>query len=121
MRLAPIQHIESVRHVRGHVIRLRFEDGVEGDVDLRDVIGEFTGALAPLADPDFVARVFVNEQRTITWPGELDLDPVVLYCAVRGVPVPSFAERARAPKSSPEGKQGRSVARPPKGTRKSSA
>jgi len=88
-----LPHIVSARHVAGHLVHLRFEDGVEGDVDLRDVIGSFSGVLAPLADPKFVAKVFVNERRTITWPGELDLDPIVLHCAVQGVPVPTYENR----------------------------
>ncbi len=87
-----LQHIESARHVGGHVVRIRFEDGVEGDLDIREVVREFSGVLAPLADPTFVAKVTVNERGTITWPGELDLDPVVLYCAVKGIPVPTYGE-----------------------------
>jgi len=96
-----LQDIVAVRHLGGHRLWLRFEDGVEGEVDLRDVIEEFPGVLAALLDPAFVARVRVHpEFGTITWPGELDLDPVVLYCAVRGVPVPTYekpvARRRRA-------------------------
>jgi hypothetical protein len=91
----PIQHVVSVRHVGGHELWLRFDDGVEGTVDLRDVVGELTGALAPLSDLSFVPKVFVNEFGTITWPGELDLDPIVLYCAVRGIPIPDFEKPRR--------------------------
>ncbi len=85
-----IQHVVTASHWGGHVVHLRFDDGVEGDVDLKPIIAPFTGVLAPLADPGFVARVFVNEHGTITWPGDLDLDPVVLYCAVKGIPAPSY-------------------------------
>lgn len=89
-----LKDIVAVRHLGGHRLWLRFDDGVEGDVDLRKVIGEFRGVLAPLLNPSFVAQVHVHpEFGTITWPGELDLDPVVLYCAVRGIPVPSDESR----------------------------
>jgi hypothetical protein len=99
-----LQDIVAVRHLGGHRLWLRFEDGVEGEVDLRDVVEEFRGVLAALLDPAFVAQVRVHpEFGTITWPGELDLDPVVLYCAVRGVPVPTSDDAPRA-------------ARPPRGT-----
>jgi len=89
VRKGPLQDVVAVRHLGGHRLWLRFEDGVEGELDLRDVVGEFTGVLEPLADPKFVGKVFIQPDfKTITWPGELDLDKVVLYCAVKGVPVP---------------------------------
>jgi hypothetical protein len=59
-------------------LRLTFADGVVGDVsfDRRD----WTGVLAPLADPDNFAQVYVDQQGgTIAWPGEIDLAPEPLY------------------------------------------
>lgn len=122
MGLGLLQHVTSVGHVAGHVVHLRFGDGVEGDFYLREVIGEFTGALAPLADPEFVAQVFVNERRIISWPGELDLDPVVLYCAVRGVPVPAYGNRsARRTEQGPRGRKQRVSSHEPRRGRKAGA
>jgi hypothetical protein len=98
---------------QGHRVRLRFDDGVEGDVDLRDVIPEFKNLLAPLADPSYVARVQVDAQAgTITWPNGVDLDPVVLYCAVKGMPVPSFEDVAGASRRRRKTKAGRRARRP---------
>ena len=38
------------------------------------------GVLKQLADPGFFAKVYVDEELgTVTWPGELDLDPDNLY------------------------------------------
>jgi hypothetical protein len=88
---------------KGHRVFLRFDDGVEGEVDLRQVIPEFRNLLAPLADPAYVAQVRADpEAGTITWPNGVDLDPVVLYCALRGIPIPTFgvASRRRKPKAS---------------------
>ena len=118
-----LQHIVSARLVGGHVVRLRFEDGVEGDVDLREFLGEFTGALAPLADPAFVAKVAINERRTITWPGELDLDPVVLYCAVRGIPVPTYEDepKRRSQAAGARAGRGRAASTKSRGRRKAGA
>ena len=85
-----LQHIVEARSVGGHRLHLRFDDGVEGDVDLRPVIGEFTNLFAPLVDPAYVARVQVNDDfGTVYWPNGVDLDPVVLYCAVKGIAVPT--------------------------------
>jgi hypothetical protein len=84
---------------QGHRVRLRFDDGLEGEVDLRDVISEFKNLLAPLADPSYVAQVRVDPQAgTITWPNGVDLDPVVLYCAVKGIPVPTYDRGGRRAK-----------------------
>jgi hypothetical protein len=60
-------------------IRLRFDDGLEGDLDIAALIS-FTGVFQPLQDPEFFREVRVNsESGTITWPNGADLDPLVLY------------------------------------------
>ena len=78
--------IIEARAVGGHVLWLRFEDGVEGQVDLSDL--EFTGVFEPLADPLFFAKVTVlSELGTVSWPNGADLDPDVLYARLTGRPV----------------------------------
>ncbi len=87
---------------QGHRVFLRFDDGAEGEVDLRQVVPEFKNLLAPLADPAYVAQVRADPQAgTVTWPNGVDLDPVVLYCALRGIPIPTFGEASlrRNPKT----------------------
>ena len=44
----------EVSHCGGHVLRLRFEDGVEGTLDLAKQL-RFTGVFAPLEDPGYFA------------------------------------------------------------------
>ncbi len=44
--------------VREYGIRLIFEDGFEGDVDIASFV-EFTGVFEPLRDPDEFAKVNV--------------------------------------------------------------
>jgi hypothetical protein len=69
-------------------LRLRFEDGVEGVVDVEKSVS-FTGMLAPLRDPDFFARVRVDaDLGTVVWPNGADLDPDVLYALVVGEELP---------------------------------
>jgi hypothetical protein len=61
-------------------IRLRFSDGVVQEVDLAPILAD--GQLfAAIRDDDAVfAQVRVNEDSgTVEWPGEIDLDPDVLY------------------------------------------
>lgn len=76
--------IVEARALGGHRIYLRFEDGVEGEVDLSKLV-DFKGVFEPLRDPEEVAKVAVNpELGTVCWPTGADLDPDVLYCLVTG-------------------------------------
>lgn len=79
--LVDIVHVEARGPYRLH---LRFADGVAGDVDLERLI-RFDGVFAAIRSPDVFAAVRVDpELGTIVWPNGADLDPAVLYAAVRG-------------------------------------
>ncbi|MBN8597757.1 MAG: DUF2442 domain-containing protein [Planctomycetes bacterium] len=68
-------------------IRVRFLDGAEGVVDLSHLRGK--GVFRAWDEPGFFERVYVSpECQTVTWPGELDLDPNVLYAEATGRRVP---------------------------------
>lgn len=85
-----LKDIIYVKHLGDHRLQLRFEDGVEGEVDLKQLV-RFRGVLEPLSDPAYVAQVAVmKDLGTIGWPNGADLDPVVLYCAVKGEPLPDY-------------------------------
>src|SRR5262245_2141085 len=102
MRWPRIPRILSVRHRGGFFLWIKFDDGVEGEFDLRDVIPSFVNLAKPLADPRFVAKVQVHpELNTITWPGAIDLDPTVLHCVVTGTAIPGESGPRRAPDSAP--------------------
>jgi hypothetical protein len=77
--------VTAVEVVGDHVLRLTFADGVVGDVTFDPK--QWKGVLAPLADPEFFLKAYVNpESGTVTWPGELDLAPEPLHaeaCAHR--------------------------------------
>ncbi len=63
---------------------IRFEDGVEGEVDLSSLVRK--GVFKALADPYEFQKVFVDaETRTVAWPGGLDLAPDELYREIAGV------------------------------------
>jgi hypothetical protein len=70
-------NITAVRHLRDHVLWLRFSDGAEGEVDLA---GELQGEVfEPLRDVALFARVTVDpEIRTIAWQNGADLAPEFL-------------------------------------------
>ena len=75
-------NVSAVRHLHHHVLWLRFNDGVDGEVDLA---GELAGEIsAPLRYPEIFARAKVHpELRTVTWPNGTDCAPEFLHSLVR--------------------------------------
>jgi hypothetical protein len=85
-----LKDIVGVRPLEDYRLLLRFEDGVEGEVDMAKMI-HFEGVFAPLRDRASFLEVRVNpEIGTICWPNGADLDPDVLYAAITGEPIPRF-------------------------------
>ncbi len=79
-----LKDIIAVEYVHEYKLHIKFEDGVDGVIDVADLIN-FTGVFAPLADLDYFAQVFVDpEIGTICWPNGADLDPDVLYSEATG-------------------------------------
>lgn len=72
--------ITDVTPLEGHCIRATFGDGAIKDIDLSNVIDK-GGVFAPIRDRrEIFEQVRVNpESQTVEWPGEVDLDPDVLY------------------------------------------
>lgn len=71
----------------GYRLWLRFQDGVEGEVDLGPEL-TFQSVFAPLRDPTYFARVRVNpDLGTVCWPDGADWDPLVLYSLLTGRPI----------------------------------
>jgi hypothetical protein len=77
-----LQDIIFVKPLKNYKLYLRFEDNLEGIIDLQQQI-KFTGVFEPLKNPDYFAQVKVNpELGTIQWPNGADLDPDILYAAL---------------------------------------
>jgi hypothetical protein len=73
-----IPRVIEAKHVRDYVIHVRFADGAEGDIDLRD---ELDGEIfEPLKAPAYFKSFRVHpELHTITWPNGADFAPEFLY------------------------------------------
>lgn len=64
-----------------HTVRIVFADGEVRDVDISPLLD--MPAFSPLRDPAVFEQVTVDEQTgTIAWPGDVDLDPDVIYAAL---------------------------------------
>lgn len=70
------------RYVSDFIIRLRFDDGKDGVVDLRE---ELWGPIfEPLRNPDYFRRFRVHpELHTIVWENGADFSPEFLYNQIR--------------------------------------
>jgi hypothetical protein len=82
-----LKDIVAAKPLSDYRLQLRFEDGVEGVVDLAPQLS-FQGVFEPLRDPNYFAQVRVDpELGTIAWPNGADLDPDVLYGPITGTRV----------------------------------
>ena len=79
--------VTEVRPLGGYRVFIKFEDGVQGEVNVAEMI-KFEGVFAPLRDPARFAEVRVHpELGTLCWPDGADLDPDVLYSKISGKPI----------------------------------
>jgi hypothetical protein len=75
-------NVTSVRHLHDYVLHVRFNNGVEGEVDLAlELEGE---VFEPLRDPAMFAQAQVDpDVRTVAWPNGADLAPEFLLSLLR--------------------------------------
>ena len=74
-----IPHVIDARHLGAHRVWLRFDDGIEGTLDLADELdGE---VFQPLRDPGFFGLFTVDG--TLVWPNGADFALEFLYERVR--------------------------------------
>jgi hypothetical protein len=82
-----MKDVIEVKALAGLRLHIRFEDGVTGELDLKELVC-FEGVFAPLREPARFAEVRVHpELGTICWPNGADLDPDVLYSRISGQPI----------------------------------
>ena len=77
-----LPRITDARYVTGHIIRLRFNDGTEGEVDLfSELYGE---VFEPLKEVGYFRKFQLHpELRTIVWPNGADFAPEFLRSLVK--------------------------------------
>jgi hypothetical protein len=79
--------VVAVQAIEGYELRLEFDDGTQGRVDVSELVA-FDGVFEPLRDLSVFRQVRVDaDLGTVAWPGGADLDPLVLYAKVKGIDV----------------------------------
>jgi Protein of unknown function (DUF2442) len=78
--MSEIISVTQVEPLEGLWIRATFSDGCVKEIDLSELMGQ-GGIFAPIRERrEIFEQVRVNpESHTVEWPGEVDLDPDVLY------------------------------------------
>jgi len=77
-----VPRVSEATYVKDFIIRVRFADGVEGEVNLEeDLEGEI---FQPLKDVEYFKKFTVHpELHTLTWPNGADFAPEFLYDKVK--------------------------------------
>lgn len=75
--------VAAVQPLPGWRLHVRFNDGVEGEVEMeREVHAADAGVFAALADPAVFEAVHVVFG-AVTWPGEIDLAPDAMHAEIK--------------------------------------
>ncbi len=89
-----LNDVVNIEYRGGYIYRVRFDNGLEGDVDFSEYIGQGP-VFEPLADSTFFRKARI-EGGTIAWPNGADIAPETLYAKVEAVNLsPADAESKR--------------------------
>ena len=72
----------EVKALEGYRLWIKYSDGVEGVVDLSDLVGK--GVFALWKDYREFHKVYIGPGGAIAWGGEIDLCPDALYLRITG-------------------------------------
>jgi hypothetical protein len=68
----------GIRWLGGFKLELEFSDGTVGARDFESSLQRTGPMIAPLKDPEYFGRVFL-EDGALTWPNGYDWDPIALH------------------------------------------
>lgn len=77
-----MKRISNVMVLPGYQMKLEFDDGVSGIVDLSESVGK--GVFALWRDPLAFDRVRIGSSGELVWDNRIDLCPDALYLKVTG-------------------------------------
>jgi hypothetical protein len=86
-----IPKIISVKPLEGFKLNLKYNDGVEGTVDLSHLKGK--GVFAWWENDDNFSKVFIDKSGAIVWNEELDIDSLSCYLKITNQTFEEYASR----------------------------
>ena len=72
-----MERVISAKPLDDFKVEVEFSDGTHGIVSLKDRL--FGPVFEPLKDPDYFARLTIDEFGVICWPNGADIAPDALY------------------------------------------
>jgi hypothetical protein len=81
--------IISVTAIGKYKLYVSFSDATEGEYDVSHLAGK--GVFTSWDTNNNFSKVPINtESGAITWPGELDIDTINVYCKIKGLNVDAY-------------------------------
>jgi Protein of unknown function (DUF2442) len=77
-----MKKIVSIEPLPDYHLRLRYDDGVEGEVNLSAEVGK--GVFKAWEDKEFFKQVRIGDFGQVEWPNKIDLCPDALYLEITG-------------------------------------
>lgn len=80
--------IESVKYVDGYTLHVKFTDGVEGHIELSDLVGK--GIFKEIQNEALFAKLYTTGY-SIAWSEELEIDSDAIYMEITGKSISDIA------------------------------
>ena len=84
----------GIRRHGGFKLELEFSNGIVGARDFEPLIQRTGPMVAPLKDPKYFGRVFL-EDGALTWPNGYDWDPIALHAETKAAGLPRQSHAAQ--------------------------
>jgi Protein of unknown function (DUF2442) len=91
MKVNDIPRIISVKPLEGFRLNLKYDDGVEGNVDLSHLKGK--GVFVWWENDDNFSKVFIDSSGAIVWNDGLDIDSLSCYLKITNQTFEEYASR----------------------------
>lgn len=78
-----LKHIVEFKALDNYSLWLKYDDGVNGIVDLSDFLKY--PVFAPIKNIDFFKKIKIEDGRNVFWNDKLDLCPDSLYIKITGI------------------------------------
>ena len=90
-----MKKVVEARPLSGYRIWIRYDDGVEGEVDLGHLAGR--GVFKAWTDRAVFEAVHVDRSGAVTWNEDIDLCPDALYLRLTGKAVEELFPKLKTP------------------------
>ena len=82
--------ITNITYIGGYILKLTFNDGNEGIVDLSNY-SKRGGVFSNFSNPEYFQQVYLDHG-VLCWSGDVDIAPETIYSMATGKPLPDWLE-----------------------------